>query len=258
MNVIDEIYRVLKVVLETVRRNLVCVLDFFVVKECSLEPKPRMANIYYGFRGLFLSKVFLAQEIGHFFIFVDEVENFWYTTHFGHEKEKISFDVTANVQKHSRIKLFNRFAWLFDKLLINFLSIKFKVYFAKRVSSVVGFVFFKELETFFERAFLDLNLSKFLLELFKDVFCITKPLGLEVKRFLSSQMTKVPANIIIVVVFIVVWWLWFLWMVWLLFFILILRLFWVLFLFLLFAGELKRSIQSRVNFHWIFRLWDEI
>ena len=76
MNVIDEIYRVLKVVLETVGRNLVCVLDFFVVKECSLEPKPRMANIYYGFRGLFLSKVFLAQEIGHFFIFVDEVENF--------------------------------------------------------------------------------------------------------------------------------------------------------------------------------------
>lgn len=69
-----------------------------------------MAYFFHIFKRLFLAKIFLAQEISHLFIFVDEIEHFRNPSHFRHEIEQISFDITTNVQKHSRIKFFNGFS----------------------------------------------------------------------------------------------------------------------------------------------------
>jgi hypothetical protein len=78
------------------------------------------------------------------------------------------------------------------------------VYFPQGIALIIGFILFKELKTLLERAFLDLDLSKFLLEFFEYVLSVSEPLGFEIKRFLSNEVGKVPSSVVIIIVFVVV------------------------------------------------------
>lgn len=126
MDLVDEIDCLFEIFFDGILRNILCIVDIFVIEKGSMEMQIPFAHLRWFLQGVltvFFKVVLLCQEILDRLIFIDLIENFGNFACLSQHQEQVLFNIGEYVKDESRVDLFYGFPCLKQVLSIQFFMI---------------------------------------------------------------------------------------------------------------------------------------